>query len=34
MSENCGSYVRENPLASLGIALAAGFVLARLINSR
>lgn len=34
LSANTGAYVRENPLASLGIALAAGYVLARLINSR
>lgn len=33
-SANCGAYVRENPLTSLGIAAAVGFVLSRLINSR
>ncbi|HEX4329381.1 MAG TPA: hypothetical protein VH105_21520 [Burkholderiales bacterium] len=34
LSENCGTYVRANPLTALGIAVAAGFVLSRLINSR
>jgi ElaB/YqjD/DUF883 family membrane-anchored ribosome-binding protein len=34
VSANCGTYVRENPLTSLGIAAAVGFVLSRLINSR
>jgi len=33
-SASCGSYVRENPLTSLGIAAAVGFVLSRLINPR
>lgn len=34
--EQCRGYVRDNPLASLGIAIAAGFVLSRLLswNSR
>jgi ElaB/YqjD/DUF883 family membrane-anchored ribosome-binding protein len=30
----CGGYVRANPVASLGIAVAAGFLLSRLISSR
>ena len=30
----CRSSVREHPVASLGIALAAGFVLSRLLSSR
>ena len=34
MTEECRGYVRAKPLASLGIALAAGFVLSRLISSR
>ena len=32
MTEQCRVYVRENPLAAIGIALAAGFVLSRLIR--
>jgi ElaB/YqjD/DUF883 family membrane-anchored ribosome-binding protein len=34
LMEACGGYVRANPLASLGIAVAAGFLLSRLISSR
>lgn len=34
LAENCRDYVRENPLASLGIAVAAGFLLSRLLASR
>lgn len=34
VSENCSAYVRENPLASLGIAFLAGVVLSRLLNTR
>ena len=34
VTEQCRGYVRANPLAALGIALAAGFVLSRLIASR
>jgi ElaB/YqjD/DUF883 family membrane-anchored ribosome-binding protein len=34
LTESCRDYVRENPLASLGIAVAAGFLLSRLLNSR
>jgi ElaB/YqjD/DUF883 family membrane-anchored ribosome-binding protein len=33
ITEECRGYVRDNPLASLGIALAAGFVLSRLLSS-
>lgn len=32
--ESCRDYVRENPITSVGIALAAGFVLSRLLSSR
>jgi ElaB/YqjD/DUF883 family membrane-anchored ribosome-binding protein len=32
--ESCRGYVRENPIASVGIALAAGYLLSRLISSR
>ncbi|MGK2941244.1 MAG: DUF883 domain-containing protein [Immundisolibacter sp.] len=31
---NCRAYARENPVASLGIAVAAGFLLSRLLSSR
>lgn len=34
LMENCRGYVRENPLTSLGIAAAAGFLLSRLLSSR
>ncbi len=34
MTEECRGYVRDNLLASLGIALAAGFVLSRPVDSR
>ncbi len=33
-SENCRTYVQENPLASLGIAVLAGFVLSKILSSR
>ena len=33
-TESCSTYVRENPIASLGIALSAGFLLSRLLSSR
>ena len=33
ITEECRGYVRDNPLASLGFALAAGFVLSRLLSS-
>ncbi len=32
--EQCRGYVRENPVASLGIAIAVGYVLSRLLSSR
>ena len=32
--EQCRGYVRDNPVASLGIAIAAGFLLSRLLRSR
>jgi ElaB/YqjD/DUF883 family membrane-anchored ribosome-binding protein len=32
--ENCRSYLRDNPITSLGIAVAAGFLLSRLLSSR
>jgi len=31
---NCQAYVRENPISSIGIAVAAGFLLSRLLNNR
>jgi len=34
LTESCREYVRENPLASIGIAVAAGFLLSRLLSSR
>ena len=33
-TEASRDYVRENPLTSIGIAVAVGFVLSRLVNSR
>ncbi|MEQ1527961.1 MAG: DUF883 domain-containing protein [Methylococcales bacterium] len=32
--KNCRSYVRDNPLTSLGIATAAGFLISRLLSRR
>ena len=32
--KNCHSYIRDNPTTSLGIAVAAGFLLSRLMSSR
>jgi ElaB/YqjD/DUF883 family membrane-anchored ribosome-binding protein len=32
--ERAGSYVREHPVASLGMAVAAGYILSRLMSSR
>lgn len=32
--DQCRGYVRENPLAALGIAVMAGFLLSRLLSSR
>ena len=34
MADECRGHVRANPLASVGIALAAGYVLSRLLNRR
>ena len=34
LTEDCREYVRGNPLTSLGIAVAAGFLLSRLLTSR
>ena len=32
--EDCRVYVRDNPITSLGIAVAAGFLLSRVLNGR
>lgn len=32
--ESCRGYVRDNPLTALGIAVAAGFVLSRVLSNR
>ena len=32
--ENCRCYVRDNPITSLGIAVATGFLLSRVISGR
>lgn len=32
--ENCRGYIRDNPITSLGIAVAAGFLLSRLLSGR
>ncbi len=34
LMKNCRSYVRDNPVTSLGIAAAAGFLLSRLLSRR
>ena len=34
MLATCRNYVRDNPLTSLGIATAAGFLLSRLLSGR
>lgn len=34
MVKNCRSYVRDNPITSLGIAVAGGFILSRLLSGR
>jgi len=31
---NCRGYIRDNPITSLGIAVAAGFLLSRLLSDR
>ena len=34
LMEDCRVYVRENPITSLGIAVAAGFLLSRVVSGR
>ncbi|MFZ2406296.1 MAG: DUF883 domain-containing protein [Methylobacter sp.] len=34
MMNQCRGYVRDNPIMSLGIAVAAGFLLSRLLSGR
>lgn len=34
MVKNCQVYIRNNPLTTLGIAVAGGFLLSRLLSSR
>ena len=34
LMESCRGYVQDNPITSLGIAVAAGFVLSRLLSGR
>jgi ElaB/YqjD/DUF883 family membrane-anchored ribosome-binding protein len=34
LMENCCGYVRNNPVSSLGIAVAAGFLLSRVLSRR
>ena len=34
LMESCRGYVQDNPITSLGIAAAAGFLLSRLLSSR
>lgn len=34
LSQACSAYMRANPLAALGIAVAAGFVLSRLVSGK
>lgn len=34
LMKNCQSYVRDNPVTSLGIAVATGFLLSRLASGR
>ncbi len=34
LMKNCCGYVRDNPMTSLGIAAAAGFLLSRLLSRR
>lgn len=33
LSSNCGTFVHDNPLTSIGLALAAGYLLSRLLSS-
>ena len=34
LTEQCENYIRENPLASIGIAVAAGYILSKVLSSR
>jgi ElaB/YqjD/DUF883 family membrane-anchored ribosome-binding protein len=34
MVKNCRGYIQENPITSLGIAVAGGFLLSRLLSGR
>jgi ElaB/YqjD/DUF883 family membrane-anchored ribosome-binding protein len=34
LMEDCRGYVRENPITSLGIAVATGFLLSRVLSGR
>ena len=34
LMEHCRGYIRDNPITSLGIAVAAGFLLSRLLSRR
>jgi ElaB/YqjD/DUF883 family membrane-anchored ribosome-binding protein len=34
LADCCHSYIRDNPITSLGIAVAAGFVLSRMLSGR
>ena len=34
LMEDCRGYVRDNPITSLGIAVAAGFLLSRVLSGR
>jgi ElaB/YqjD/DUF883 family membrane-anchored ribosome-binding protein len=34
LMENCRSYVHDNPITSLGIAVVAGFLLSRVLSGR
>lgn len=34
LSQACGTYMRANPVASLGIAVAAGFLLSRIVSGK
>ncbi|MFA6164064.1 MAG: hypothetical protein WC685_11620 [Methylobacter sp.] len=34
MIKNCRGYIRDNPITSMGIAVAAGFLLSRLLSRR
>ncbi len=34
LMDNCRGYVRDNPITSLGLAVAAGFLLSRLLSGR